>query len=547
MSKSFFESSKKIANEFLQSVVFIDDRAFITEKANHHEFDAKRITQVFGNSKKVCAVYSPETLTDIENLAELAKKSDVTVLDWQINITEVEDEDSEEDVEEDDPRGPHTRKIIREILSDPLTGKGSLKLIVVYTGELDLPGITDEIFKDLQDINIEGLEKGNCCLFTENIRILVAAKPASDDGSGQPKFKHNPELNDKVVNYEELPHFILSQFTEMTSGLLTNFVLQSLTAIRVNTFRLIKLYKKELDPSFLTHRLLLTNPEDSKVQLIETLAHSIQALLNYNETGEAVSLRSVIRWIESQEFNQTIEIEQDKIIYINKSFIKTWIKKSFLEACREQWVKNGFGDYPNTPDKKFKSHERNLFKKASKIFTGKDEAEIDSEFSILTHHKSNLKQPSIVPHLTLGTLLKQLPKKSISSSGNENYFLCIQARCDSVRISDLRKFLFIPLKKAEEGSRFHFVVEEDLEFIKLRIAKEAYAIKTIKFYPNKNKHTVLASKYRTNYYFKSNHGERFKWLADLKDSHAQREANSFAAKVSRVGLDESKWLTSWSR
>jgi hypothetical protein len=40
--------------------------------------------------------------------------------------------------------------------------------------------------------------------------------------------------------------------------------------------------------------------------------------------------------------------------------------------------------------------------------------------------------------------------------------------------------------------------------------------------------------------------ENFKWILDLKDAHAQRIANTYAAKLSRVGLDESEWLRRWS-
>jgi len=162
MSDAFFNTSKAIANDFLQSVVFIDDRAFIAEEGiNEHEFSAVDITRAFANSQKVCAVYRPETYRDIENLALLSKKADVTVLDWRIEIPEedVADENGEEDVEEIDPRGPHTLKIIREILSDPLTGKGSLKLILIYTGETDLPGINDAIYRNLQEQEIENVEK----------------------------------------------------------------------------------------------------------------------------------------------------------------------------------------------------------------------------------------------------------------------------------------------------------------------------------------------------------------------------------------------------
>ncbi|WP_190809536.1 response regulator receiver domain [Flagellimonas sp. S3867] len=544
MSSTFFESSKEIANDFLQSIVFIDDRAFLNEDPNHHEFDAQQITRIFANSKKVCAVYNPESLEDINNLALLAKKTDITVLDWQINIAEeeVKVENEEEDADNDDPRGPHTRKIIRGILSDPLTGKGSLKLIVIYTGELDLPGITDEIFNDLQALEIQGLQKGDCCVFTTNIKILVAAKPASNDGSGKPKFKHNPELNSKVINYDELPDFILTQFTELTSGLLTNFVLQSLTAIRNNTFRLIKLYKKELDPSFLSHRLLLTNPEDSKEQVIEILSHSIQAILNYNETGEAVSSSNIFEWIDTKKFEEKLEIIKDKKLVISGDFIKDWITTNFVEACKKQWVANGFSDEQHAPIGKFVKRERELYKTASEFFIGQPADDIDSEFSILTHHKSNLKQPSSLPRLTLGTLVKQLP---LEKDQEERFFLCIQARCDSVRLGELRKFLFLPLEKVDRDSKFHFVTEDNSEFIRLNIVKDAFELRTIKFQPSEKNQVVQAEESKSQFYFKSNHDEHFQWLADLKDAHAQREANNFAAKISRVGLDESEWLRRW--
>lgn len=553
MSSPFFESSKKIANEFLQTVVFIDDRAFLQEGADHHEFDAKQISRAFANSQKVCAVYKPETIEDIDNLALLAKKSDVTVLDWQINIEEEQEGDGEEDAEEDDPRGPHTKKIIREILLDPLTGKGSLKLILIYTGETNLPVIADAVFEDLRALSLEGLKKDDCSIFTENIRILVVAKPASDKAAGDPKFKYSPDLNDKVIPYSELPDFILTKFTEMTAGLLTNFVLQSLSVIRNNTFRLIKLYKKELDPSFLSHRLLLPNGDDSKEHLIEILSNSIQAMLNYNETGEVVSKEQIFEWLDSIDLNQTIPINGGKELEVNADFIKDWAMTDFVSACKKQWVAKNYSKENNTPDKAFKGKEKEFQKIASEYFIGREATKIDSEFSILTHHKSNLKQPSSSPKLTLGTLVRQLPKENEASGEEEKneqkgrYFLCIQARCDSVRLENLRKFLFLPLQKVEVNKKFHFVAEDEEEYARLSIVKDAFELRTIKFEPNSKNQIVEAEvmeaeEQEKKYYFKSNHGERFIWLADLKDAHAQREANNFAAKISRVGLDESEWL-----
>ena len=95
------------------------------------------------------------------------------------------------------------------------------------------------------------------------------------------------------------------------------------------------------------------------------------------------------------------------------------------------------------------------------------------------------------------------------------------------------------------NSKFHFVVEEN-EFTKLRMIKEAFELRTIKFTPQVESQLILANESNGNYYFESNHGERFLWLADLKDSHAQREVHKFANQVSRVGLDESEWLRRWA-
>jgi hypothetical protein len=543
MSSTFFETSKKIANEFLQSIVFIDDRAFIEEKkADEHEFSAAQIARAFASSQKICAVYCPKNSKDIENLAILAKKADVTVLDWRIEISEEDtgDDGGEEDAEEIDPRGPHTLKIIREILSDPLTGKGSLKLILIYTGETDLPGIASAIHKNLQEQGIQNVEVGDCSVSTDNIRIIVLAKH-----SGADQFKHVPELKSKIVSYEALPDFILTQFAEMTSGLLTNFVLQSLTAIRLNTFRLIKLYEKELDTSFIAHRLLLPNPEDTKEQLIEMLTHSIEALLHYDKTGEAASLDRIIEWIETRIFTNRVISISNRDFIIDASFVKSWAENGFVEACKRRWIDEGFGELTESQIKKFENKEKELHKEGSIHVREAHEAnDIDSRFSILTHHKSNVKQPSIAPRLTLGTLIKQEPQDS-GIGQEERYYLCIQARCDSVRVSAIRKFLFLPLEKVDGNSKFHFVVEEN-EFTKLRMVKEAFELRTIKFAPQVESQLILANESNGNYYFDSNHGERFLWLADLKDSHAQREVHKFANQVSRVGLDESEWLRRWA-
>lgn len=532
MNNPFFETSKVVANQFLQNIVFIDDKAFLQPSKLNHDFNALKISQIFAESQKVCAVYKPSKVVDIDNLAELAKKADVTVLDWQINIEQDKVENEEEDEVDDDPRGPHTKRIIKSILTDPLTGQGSLKLIVIYTGETDLNGITDEVYNELVANDIKNVKKLVCQVTTENVKILITAKP-DPEGNGEPKFKHTPELNKFVVNYEDLPIFILSQFSKMTSGLLSNFALNSLTILRNNTFRLLSSFNKELDAGFILHRILLPNQEDAGNHLVEIFSESIKTIVNYSKSSELLDNEKLKEWVKQRQFGKEIQIA-GKSFKVDQNFVSDCIEKTFNTAVEIRWGE----ELSKSKKKEIDSDFNKLYIKFPDIFFENGDIEINEKFSILTHHKSNYKLESTVPSLSLGTIIKEVE--------GDRYFLCIQARCDSVRILEERKFLFLELQVAESNTKFHFIVKNETLFIHLRIIKDAFGLKTIKFSPNEEKQTILASYQGGRYYFISNYGERFLWMADLNDDHAQRVANNYASQLSRVGLDESEWLRRWA-
>ena len=155
-------------------------------------------------------------------------------------------------------------------------------------------------------------------------------------------------------------------------------------------------------------------------------------------------------------------------------------------------------------------------------------------FARLTHHKNVFLPQRENPYLTLGTILY--------SSTTDMYYLCIQQRCDSLRIDGIRRFLFLPL--VESGGETHVVVTNEKQ---LQIAKNSYEIKTIKFEADKDKRCVCSKHIKNNigkdtFVFTSIHDEVFEWVLELKDLHAQRILNSYSANLSRVGLDESEWL-----
>ncbi len=53
---------------------------------------------------------------------------------------------------------------------------------------------------------------------------------------------------------------------------------------------------------------------------------------------------------------------------------------------------------------------------------------------------------------------------------------------------------------------------------------------------------IRAKEENGTFVFDTTDKKRFEWVSELKSEHAQRIANNFAAKLSRVGLDESEWL-----
>lgn len=570
MNSDFFEASKKVANDFLQSIVFIDDQAFIKQKRNNNEFDALQISQSFAKKQKICSVYRPETEEDIDNIAQLAKKSDIAVIDWQILLSngtsqgdeEIKDEilEEEEDEEEDDPRGPHTKKIISEILSDQVTGKENLKLILIYTGETSLYDVTDSIYEDLKSKGFSSIQKADCKIFTDSIKILIIAKPSVETKEGDPKFKYNPELKEKVVTYEDLPDFILNEFTNMTQGLLSNFTLKALTEIKRNSYKLLNLFSKKLDIAYLSHKSLLPIPDDSQQLLIDILSDSLRDLLKYAKVDSIIDKDFIKKWANNSIQSERMPIVNKRGTQVdNKAFERTF---DFIEQLLvssepnvEKRYKKAFENFESfkslTKEQKADFLKYIAFNNIS-LFSNledTDTEESNKKFAILTHHKSLFKPSSIIPKLDLGTVIKGIK--------TSKYWICIQQKCDSVRIfSKERKFLFLPLVKVDSNRKGKFdIITPDGSLLKLM--SKSYSIRTIKFIGDDKEGVVLAEKDEDNFVFKQLYSdghdlfnqdidEDFEWIFDLKDLHAQRIASNYATQLSRVGLDESEWLRRWS-
>lgn len=544
MSNTFFEKSKEIANDFIQSIVFLDDKAYKDPNKDNpaHDLDILKISQAFAKQNKICATYRPESISDINNFKLIANKADVIVLDWQIEFSQVvEPGTEEEDAPADEPRGIYTKEIIKSIIFEENYVKNSLKLIIVYTGDIQyLKAISEEIYVEVFDSSAEyNFDSDNHIIQSSHFKILVRAK------SAEVAFEANKDKLEKyMVNYEGLPAFILTEFTQMTSGLLSNFALMSLTTLRKNSSKILGLFSKEMDSAYLSHKSLLPRQEDAEDLLVEMFGDIVSDLLFYYQAGEMTG-EMIEDWVKLNIINEEQEllIDNEKSHTPIQKYNRTQDLLLDLLTSPDKNIEKRYKDVFNNKSKISKSKIGDSFEVLSlnntKLFLNSDEQgnkeKIDQMFSKLTHHKSLFIPNNTIPKLTLGTIVR-------SSLNENNYYICIQQKCDSVRIAKdkERKFLFIPLVKSNK--EFSILTPDG---IKLKKVKHSYSIRTIKFVCFDNSGVIFAKNENGKFVFKQKYtspeDEQFEWILDLKDLHSQRIIIDYTSQLSRVGLDESEW------
>ena len=528
-SKTFTELSQEVAEKFLHTIVFVDDQArFIeqkrptelekpgrrggqgkdaqesSDKRNTHELDAKKVIDVFASKKMVCSVLKPGEGEDPLGLAtKAAERADVLILDWRIY----------------DDDGEKTMGIIGNILASDSTENQRLRLIIIYTAE-NIAGISKKIEEKYNgDFKVD--DKG----FTfsrGHLHLAIFAK----EGVDVPE-----EYKDRVLSVNQLSEQVSVEFAKITAGLVSNVALESLAVLRDNTHRIMGRLGAEMDPPYLTHRALLPNPGDAMNHAIDIIASEFRALLDTYEVGEKANLRAIEAWVDLKSREGTsFEVE------VTNNDRKP---VSLRDIC--EWQRVGIEKYDwggSLSNKK----QKNIYKTLTQTFCveGMDATELDHRLAILTSLKNRYGRFEHRPILTLGAIIK--------SESSREFWLCVQPRCDSVRIWGERNFFFLHLEVVDGDNNFDIVLEDkENEFKKLRIHYKIYESANFKFAPDGSEEQVIRAKEENGMFvFDTTNKKRFEWVSELKSEHAQRIANDFAAKLSRVGLDESEWLRRWA-
>jgi len=530
----FFKHSKKIAEDYIETIVFIDDEAEYPEEEKPKELtspgrkrkieseppkkhftkrklNAKEVTEVFSGKGMICCILKPggDTASIVSEIRKSAGRADVFVLDWDIK------QDS----------GYAALEILYQIIHDDIeenTQNPRIRLIIIYTGENVLHDIRDKVNEKLEEL-FSDVQKDNDFTFQKNhLRISIYAK----EGTGIPE-----EYKDREVSIPELAEKIVNEFTEITKGLVSNAALFSMSVLRQKTALIMANLGKSIDVPFLAHRAMLPNPEDADSQLVDIISSEIHSLLDNYEIGKKAGIKPIKSWIDETNEQTKFHCPVNQRI-INKDIIFKWEKRGIHKTS------NDLSSYTvsNTRWEKF---AKNPHKEIHKIFMT-DEGESfngNCKFAILTSIKKRYPDMPL-PILSLGTIV------AIQEGANDKMFFCLQPRCDSVCLKKHDVFFpFVPMEEiVGDDKNFDLVIEkEENVFSKFKFDLKPNSLIVYKFSVD-GTDRIQAEKRNNHLYFRISNGTEIKFIAELKPQHAQRVANNFASKMSRVGLDESEWL-----
>ena len=463
-----------------------------------NRLDEKHLTGAFADKGILCSVIKTENNAKAvkQQILSMSKSADIMLLDWQLENL-----------------GPTQQKtligeIIYTILQEDENAGGRLRLIVIFSGEKENAVLSD-LSERLEDLRFT-LDSGNNHISKGTTKIVFIGKPggASSDAV-------------RLDNYTDLPEKVIAHFTSLISGILPVTAVSAISAIREQTHHLLAKFPAELDHALVAHKCLIPDPDDAAQYLTNLISDAISVLVSEKDVSKALSSEKVAQWLEMKfgsdhkDFSWlkaiTSEYQLEKIELINKyrnnKLGKSKTKKTVLETlsvCEESHTKMS-------------------------ILT-----------KVLRSCVSDV--PNSAPDLTMGVVV---------ATSDDEYLLCIQPLCDSVRIKSesTRKFPFLPLTQIQNFSAespeppFPDLCLPDINGnVWCKVDRQPMHLIVHAFSGGQS--GCVQSRKDKNRFFFDTAGEEagkalsFRWVADLKIPFVQRISSGLAERMHTLGVDD---------
>jgi hypothetical protein len=532
-AETFDEHILGIVDNFLQTVVVVDDRAFdgrpertsedqetssrggrgravtgglkAPSKLDDHDLDPKAVTDAFAEHGLVCSLLSPDADEDVdERVLRAARRADLVVMDWVLHRDE----------------GRKTLDLIEKILvDDEYPHRRRLRTIAVYTGQTGLHEVADRLAATLEGVyrDCPLVRHDDGLAMTKGpVRAAVFAKEhVSDLG---------PALEPRRVAFSDLPTRLRGEFATLTTGLVTGVALATLAALRDDTHRVLRALGPTLDPGYLGHRSALTDPDDAMSQAVALVASEIRSVVDDNDVGRNVAMPMLSLWLQDAKRN---DLKFGELIDGKKRLSLPQV---------ESMLRVGLGTDDGAAEVGEVNYGKKYFKnsvkpQATKVFSSDLEEAIDSDASFA--HRMMMRTVYSYPErvLQLGTI--------VFSSGR--YALCVQPLCDSVRLEGATAFPFLALAIVAADGRPNLVVKahESDGWVYLKLGGKPSELLMVAFQPG-NAGSVTAQENDGKHTFTDAAGEKHILVGELKPDFAQKAAFDLASQFGRIAVDEAE-------
>ena len=579
---SFSESSKKIAQHFLQSVVAVDDKIKFeprpttidieevikepdesdfsefevvdsrkqTSAPLEHELYYQDLSHEFASKGIICGCFSPkqgDLSSSLIAAVNTSKNADITILDWQMGDTAQD--------------GKFATDTILKIAKIDIAEGGRTRLICIYTAK-----------------NAEEVANTLCC----SLKELVSDLNDNAIIFGLSELTHwKIEVVNKADKQEiDLCDFLIESFAKLTTGLLSNAVVSAIATIRDNTHNLLHQFNSKLDPAYISHVLGLISSPEMREQAhevafdyaVELISEELKSSLQINEKVKASLAKEVIlcwpEFIEKDENKESffLELSDGESLSFHRGYMKELLLadtlKDTLNRIGMEASKKTFVAEPHTRAKLAEETDSNniepLLNESGAIQVKEKTLKPLQRFEKLAIQLS-IENPSDIPLLDLcsientrrsqNTTLARSPSLKqgtiIKNPGANSYFLCIQPLCDSVRLKAETSFTFLEIKEVTtfKGKFSHVIKKADNTHLKLLISCKATTVRTLNFMPDPVNKVVLSNLKEDYYFFQEMQNDiSFEWYGELKQTITQAIVNNLAAQISRVGNDSFEWL-----
>lgn len=503
--------SRRFVQRFLRTAVVVDDKAYMELESDNvpetvvapdrrnrnvsqkdqdqptqrsdQSLDARSITNSFSALGVICGVVGPA-----HSEMNTMRQADIVVLDWRLK-----DDDSE-----------YALRLLRKLLTEERDYRNSLRLVAIYTGENQLEDISSEIVDMLNSAELNpNKDESSTTISYRHGRVVVYAKSSVNLAESMKK---------RSVAEDDLPQLLIEDFAEMTEGLLPSIAITSLTAVREGEHKVLDRFSADLDPAFLAHRTCLSDPEDAERQIVNHVAEELRGLMDNTVAEESpAGSEAVEHWIRHKG---------DGFQFGNKEID---LEKTITLATR---------GLQNTSVLKEKA-----FRDLSDGFAGGNAVDLDERLAWIMSFRTVFNAPP--PTLWLGSIV------TAEVDEDEQHLICMRPRCDCVRLKEETSFLFLPLVEPTKDKE-QLVVKLDQEFKRMGIEFDSSSCVILQFNPSvcdsPSPVTAIRSQFDRGFEFKDTSDNRYRWRGELKAEFAQRIAQNYATKQSRVAVDESEWL-----